>query len=59
MDEHQREEYLRIAYRAADQEWRAINEADAPPPDRPTTWQPPATAPGTPRSRHSPGGPGR
>ena len=27
MDEHQREEYLRIAYRAADQEWRAINEA--------------------------------
>ena len=27
MDEHQREEYLRTAYRAADQEWRAINEA--------------------------------
>jgi hypothetical protein len=27
MDEHQRGEYLRIAYRAADQEWRAVNEA--------------------------------
>jgi hypothetical protein len=27
MDEHQHEEYLRIAYRAAGQEWRAINEA--------------------------------
>ena len=27
MDEHQREEYLRIAYRAAGQDWRAINEA--------------------------------
>ena len=27
MDEHQREEYLRIAYRAADQEWRAVNDA--------------------------------
>ena len=27
MDEHQRDEYLRTAYRAADQEWRAINEA--------------------------------
>jgi len=27
MGEHQRDEYLRTAYRAADQEWRAINEA--------------------------------
>ena len=27
MDEHQRDEYLRTAYRAADQEWRAVNEA--------------------------------
>ena len=27
MHEHEREEYLRIAYRAADQDWRAINEA--------------------------------
>ena len=27
MDEHQRDEHLRTAYRAADQEWRAINEA--------------------------------
>ena len=27
MDEHQREEYLRTACRAADQEWRAVNEA--------------------------------
>jgi len=27
MDEHQREEYLRTAYRAADQEWRAVSEA--------------------------------
>ena len=28
MDEHQRDEYLRTAYRAADQEWRAVNEAE-------------------------------
>lgn len=27
MDQHQREEDLRIAYRAADQDWRASNEA--------------------------------
>jgi hypothetical protein len=27
MDEHQRDEYLRTAYRAADQEWRAVSEA--------------------------------
>ncbi len=27
MDEHQRDEYLRTACRAADQEWRAVNEA--------------------------------
>ena len=27
MDEHQREEHLRTAYRAADQEWRPVNEA--------------------------------
>lgn len=27
MNEHQREEHLRTAYRAADQEWRAVNEA--------------------------------
>jgi hypothetical protein len=27
MNERQREEYLRTAYRAADQEWRAVNEA--------------------------------
>ena len=27
MDEHQRDEHLRTAYRAADQEWRAVNEA--------------------------------
>ena len=27
MDEHQREEYLRTACRAADQEWRAVSEA--------------------------------
>jgi len=27
MDEHQREEYLRTAYRAADQEWRPVDEA--------------------------------
>ena len=36
MNEHQRDEYLRIAYRAADQEWRAINEAaHRPSPDDP------------------------
>lgn len=34
MDEHQREEYLRTAYRAADQEWRAVSEAaDRPSPE--------------------------
>ena len=27
MDEHQREEHLRTAYRAADQEWRGVGEA--------------------------------
>ena len=27
MNEHQRENYLNIAYRAADQEWRAVSEA--------------------------------
>jgi len=55
MDEHQREEYLRIAYRAAGQEWRAINEAAhrPSPDDLAAAW----TAPATPRSRHSPGRP--
>ncbi len=33
MDEHQRDEHLRTAYRAADQEWRAVNEAAHPSPD--------------------------
>ena len=33
MDEHQREEHLRTAYRAADQEWRAVNEAAHPSPE--------------------------
>ena len=33
MNEHQREEHLRTAYRAADQEWRAVNEAAHPSPE--------------------------
>jgi uncharacterized membrane protein len=33
MNEHQREEHLRTAYRAADQEWRPVNEAAHPSPD--------------------------
>ena len=33
MNEHQRKEYLRTAYRAADQEWRAVNEAAHPSPE--------------------------
>jgi uncharacterized membrane protein len=36
MDEHQREEYLRIAYRAAGQDWRPANDAaHRPSPDDP------------------------
>jgi hypothetical protein len=33
MDEHQRDEHLRTAYRAADQEWRSANEAAHPSPE--------------------------
>jgi hypothetical protein len=33
MDEHQREEYLRTACRAADQEWRSVNQAAHPSPE--------------------------
>jgi hypothetical protein len=33
MDEHQRDEHLRTAYRAADQEWRSVNEAAHPSPE--------------------------
>src|SRR5579859_5769865 len=33
MNEHQRKEYLRTAYRAADQEWRPVNEAAHPSPE--------------------------
>jgi hypothetical protein len=33
MDDHQRDEHLRTAYRAADLEWRAVNEAAHPSPE--------------------------
>lgn len=35
MDDHQREEHLRTAYRTADQERRAVDEAAQPPPEDP------------------------